>query len=206
MFNYDVEDKISAVAAGNFSNVVAIGTMKGKIYVLDRYTGGFKMLAKSYDAHNKEVTCIHIREIIKETKEQGKSVKTHEWQIVSGSKDGTLFVFNPLLSFDKNKRIDLKDYYEITCFCPVNPQDHSIEFIIGFGTGRITYYKQGSSTLSTALTFGLASKESITKHDIQDDKTKDGSILHLVYHHSNKVLSWATKQNLKLAYYGNGLT
>ena len=102
---------------------------------------------------------------------------------------------------DKNKQINLsKEYYEISCFYPVAAWE-TYEFVIGFGTGKILYYKQGIS--KDILTLGLTGTNKVEKIVLQDEKA-NGSILHLVWH-ENKVLSWATKDSLKLAYYGNGL-
>ena len=64
-----------------------------------------------------------------------------EYQIVSGSKDGTLYAWKPNNKPEQNKVIDLKEFYEITCFYPVSAWDN-LEFVIGFGIGKVVYYGQ----------------------------------------------------------------
>jgi hypothetical protein len=53
MANIDPEDKITAVCASCIGNTVAIGTMRGKVYLVNRHTGALEL---KYEPHDKKVT------------------------------------------------------------------------------------------------------------------------------------------------------
>lgn len=104
-------------------SLVAIGTLKGKVYLVNRFSG---LIEKTFQPHEKKISGIYIRE--------GASIATC-------SNDGTIHIES--LKGEQPKRINFKDQYEISCFCHIDPNSDG-EFVLGFGKGDIWHYKEKS--------------------------------------------------------------
>ena len=126
MSNHDSDDKVSAVCSSLTGMHVAVGTMRGKVYFINRFSGE---LERKFEPHDKKVTGIFIRD---------------QHSIVTSSNDGTIHV-QSLKAQTPSKRINPKEY-EISCFCSVD-QNSDQEFVIGFGKGDMMYYKEGVNLL-----------------------------------------------------------
>mmetsp|Transcript_42703 Transcript_42703/g.65548 ORF Transcript_42703/g.65548 Transcript_42703/m.65548 type:complete len:307 (+) Transcript_42703:68-988(+) len=167
--NFDKEDEITATCASLNGLHLALGTLKGKLFLINRLTG---QLEQQFHPHAKRISCIHIRE--------GNSVLT-------SSNDGTIHI-QPLKKGVQAKRIDLKDQYEISCFCPVDPMSDT-ELIVGFGKGDIMYYKEGQNLLFQATT---------TRKNLYKEGN-EGSILSVMFY--RKIMVWATAKMVRIRYY-----
>lgn len=143
---------MSAVVSSQTGSQVAIGTMRGKVYLVNRFTGA---LEHKYEPHDKKITQVHIRE--------GQS-------IITSSNDGTIFI-QSLKPEKQSKRINLKEEYEISCFCLIDPNS-DLEFVIGFGKGDLMYYKESMNLLF---------QTSVTKKVIHKSESKEGSIISCVF-------------------------
>ena len=107
MPNKDIEDHITAVHTTAAGRYLVLGTLKGKVYLIEKNNG---LVSKVYYPHSKKISSISIRE------EEDVSITTSSF-------DGTLYVFYPFKKVTENeknfKRIDLKEH-EISCFVKVN--------------------------------------------------------------------------------------
>jgi WD40 repeat protein len=74
MSNHDPEDKITVVSSHLISNHVALGTIKGNTYLINRHDG---RLMNKFNPHEKKITGIILRE---------------NSQIITASDDGTIFI------------------------------------------------------------------------------------------------------------------
>lgn len=156
--------------------MVAIGTTRGSVYLVDRTTN---QLIRKYTPHQKKVTHIHI----KEAAATGTGL-----QVVTSSNDGTLAVY----SFERHeviKRLDMANY-EINCFTVIDPK--ASEFVLGFGTGDLKHYKESLNFLGQ-----VQKSNRLLRND------KEGSVTLVKFY--NKILLWATSTKIRLKYYSNGL-
>lgn len=143
---------------------------------MDRLTN---QLIRKYTPHQKKVTHIHVKE--------AAATGTGP-QVVTSSNDGSLAVY----SFERQeliKKVDMANY-EINCFVQIDPKIN--EFVLGFGTGDLKYYKESLNFL------GQVQK---VNRLLRSDK--EGSITMVKYY--NKILLWATSSKIRLKYYANGL-
>jgi hypothetical protein len=160
------------------STMVAMGTLSGKIIAIDRLT---QTVVQRYDAHSKKVTQVFLTDGV---------------NIVSSSNDATIYVYyldKPDGTHKPHKRIDLTKHYEIMCFTPVESKPKlDIEFVVGFGTGDLVYFKE---------TAGLLGGSTVTKATLPGEK--QGSVTFV--RQFKKILVWATAAQVKVSYYPQGL-
>ena len=74
MSNHDPDDKVSAVCSSLTGMHVGVGTMRGKVYFINRFSGE---LERKFEPHDKKITGIFIRD---------------QHSIVTSSNDGTIHV------------------------------------------------------------------------------------------------------------------
>ena len=74
MSNHDPDDKITAVCSSLTGSQVAIGTISGKVYFINRFTG---CLETRFEPHDKKITEIYIRD---------------QFSILTSSNDGTIYI------------------------------------------------------------------------------------------------------------------
>ena len=86
MSNYDQEDQITVMTSSLYGKIIAIGTMKGNIYIVNRFNGHIE---SQYTPHGKAITGIYIRESAP-TSSNRYQYQLHS--VVSCSKDGMIKV------------------------------------------------------------------------------------------------------------------